>query len=228
MVGLGYFPVDVNWDDKLASIEMMFGNDGTKWILEFWKAAYKTNEGVVCFKNPLDLLHASKCRISLERHKEILFLAVSVKFCMELENGSDIYTSNGIQKRIAQILKDRREAKERKLDKERNKINRNGKEWVHCSVDKPDSSGEQSILRANNELSDRITTEQLPENEETTPADPEYVSKEVEKAKLIMKRIDELRKKPFEGKPIQEGPMPGTPEFYKNISDKIDNEQKPG
>jgi hypothetical protein len=196
--GLGYFPVDVDWDDKLASIEMVYGNDGTKWILEFWKAAYKTNEGVVCFQPPLDLLYASKCKIPLDRHKEILLLAINIQFCRELGEGSGIYTSNGIQKRIEQIREERRKAKERKFDKERNKLNINRNEWVPYSGEQPHSSGKQSIVRANNQLSDRITTGKLPENPDDpqpfSPAIIAYAHDECEKAKMLIDRIDKLKR----------------------------------
>jgi hypothetical protein len=194
-VGLSYFPVDVDWDDKLQSIELVFGNDGTKWILEFWKAAYKTNDGIVCFKEPLDLLFATRCKMSLDRHKEILSLARSIKFCSELDIGSEIYTSNGIQKRISQILKERREAKERKEAKERNKININGKEWVPCSAGKPNCSGEQSVITPNNQLSGRTTGEKNCSFDEPEPGTKEYiqcVEDEMKKAKGIISEKQKL------------------------------------
>jgi hypothetical protein len=139
--GLSYFPVDVYFDEKVKSIEHLFGNDGTKWVLTFWQTAYKTLSGEVRFDGVYGTLFAIECRITPEKHAEILRVALDVEFCFMTEPES--YTSNGVQKRIAQIMKERKEAKERK-----NK--RKEKECPISSV----------VLQANNSGTIVVTAEQ--------------------------------------------------------------------
>jgi hypothetical protein len=106
--GLEYFSVDVDFDEKIDAIELMHHNDGVVWVLRFWQKAYKTMTGLVDFNGLFAELFSNKCRITLEKHKEILKTAIAVDFCHEVEPG--IYTSNGIQKRISSVSKERAEA----------------------------------------------------------------------------------------------------------------------
>lgn len=116
--GLDYFPVDVEFDEKVQSIEMMHGNDGVTWVIKFWQKAYKTMTGLVDFRGLFGELFSKNCRITIEKHSEILNTAVSVEFCYEYETG--VYTSEGIQKRIGSVSSDRKAAIERQnADKEK-------------------------------------------------------------------------------------------------------------
>lgn len=149
--GLDYFPVDVDFDEKVESIIMIHKNDGLSWVIGFWQKAYKTLTGIVDLSGLFAELFANKCRITLDKHNEILTTAIQVEFCHEVE--TDKYTSNGIQKRISSVSKERASAITRKTEKESTKekdINKR-KEKESKVKDCPDCS-------ANN---DRITTEQF-------------------------------------------------------------------
>lgn len=133
-IGLDYFPVDVDFDDKIQSIEMLHGNDGLVWILKFWQTAYKSDDGEVCLSELFGELFTNKCRITTEQHEKILKTAIAVQFCYESSQGN--YTSNGIQKRINAVSKDRVSAIVRKEAKELNTNTKNikQKETPHCSA----------------------------------------------------------------------------------------------
>lgn len=113
--GLDYFPVDTVFDEKIDAIESIHKNNGIVWCLRFWQKAYKTMTGIVDFNGLFGELFANKCRITIEEHQNILKTAVIVDFCHEIE--PNIYTSNGIQKRISGVSKDRSEAIERQNKK---------------------------------------------------------------------------------------------------------------
>jgi len=115
--GLEYFPVNVDFDEKIEAIELMHHNDGLVWVLRFWQKAYKTMTGLVDFNGLFAELFANKCRITIEKHQEILKTALSIDFCHEVE--TSIYTSNGIQKRISSVSKDRADAILRQEEKKK-------------------------------------------------------------------------------------------------------------
>jgi hypothetical protein len=187
--GFDYFSVDVEFDAKVKSIQMVFKNDGTAWFLRFLQKAFQTNSGEVDLRPPFDTLFATEINCTVERMFEITAFAVSVGFCYEISER--VYTSNGIQKRIEQILKERKEAKERN---NKTKL----KDWVPYSPEKP-------INTPNNELSDRITTEKAkPESVLQIISREEYyesVKGEINKAKeisekglLVLAKIAALKK----------------------------------
>ena len=118
--GLDYFPVDVTFDEKIDAIESMHGNNGIVWILRFWQKAYKTMTGLVDFRGLFAELFANKCRITIEEHRKILDTSILVEFCHEVEPG--VYTSNGIQKRISSVSKDRKDAIERQNKEKKKKV----------------------------------------------------------------------------------------------------------
>lgn len=134
--GLDYFPVDVSFDEKIESIEMLHGNNGLVWILKFWQSAYKTEIGEVNFNGLFAELHANNCRITIEEHEKILKNAISVGFCYETEHG--FYTSNGIKKRIGSVSKERSDAilrqEERKNQIKKKIKNSKVKETPHYSM----------------------------------------------------------------------------------------------
>jgi len=121
--GLDYFSVDVDFDDKIESIEMLHQNDGLVWVIKFWQKAYKTMTGLVDLRGLFGELFANNCRITIEKHQKILETAITVKFCYEHEAG--VYTSHGIQKRISSVSKERSDAilrqEESKLKKSKRK-----------------------------------------------------------------------------------------------------------
>lgn len=117
-IGLDYFPVDVDFDNKVQSIELLHKNDGLVWVIKFWQQAYKSEFGEVDLHGLFGELFANNCRITTELHEKILETAIKIQFCYKTESG--LYTSNGIKKRISIVSKERSDAIERK-DKEKKK-----------------------------------------------------------------------------------------------------------
>lgn len=117
-IGLDYFPVDVDFDNKVQSIELLHKNDGLVWVIKFWQQAYKSEFGEVDLHGLFGELFANNCRITTEQHENILKTALAIQFCYKTESG--LYTSNGIKKRISVVSKERSDAIERK-DKEKKK-----------------------------------------------------------------------------------------------------------
>lgn len=104
-IGLDYFPLDVNPDDQFKAIEELHGNDGFTWIVKFWQAAYRTNDGIVDLNGIRGVLAAKTSRISSEKQAEIIRDCIDLHLLYEVEPGK--YTSNGIQKRLLKIRQDR-------------------------------------------------------------------------------------------------------------------------
>jgi hypothetical protein len=99
--GLDYFPMDTHLDDEFRALEEIHGNDGFTWIVKFWQAAYKTNDGIVDLSGIFGILSAKTCRISFEKQKEIINDSISLGLLIEVN--VDKYTSNGIQKRLNKV-----------------------------------------------------------------------------------------------------------------------------
>lgn len=133
-IGLDYFPVDVDFDNKVQSIELLHKNDGLVWVIKFWQQAYKSEFGEVDLHGLFGELFANNCRITTEQHENILKTALAIQFCYKTESG--LYTSNGIKKRISIVSKERSDAIERK-DKEKKKESKVKESKVK---DCPDSS----------------------------------------------------------------------------------------
>jgi hypothetical protein len=104
--GLDYFPLDTNFDEKIQAIESVFKNDGLVWIIKFWQAAYRTNNGEVSLDGYQGIIHAENSRITLEKQKEILKLCVEIGLLIKTNNKK--YTSNGIKKRLGHIIEERK------------------------------------------------------------------------------------------------------------------------
>jgi hypothetical protein len=124
-IGLEYFPVDVDFDEKIDALEMLHGNNGLTWVIKFWQGAYKTETGEINLDGLFGELFANKCRITIEEHNKILESAIKVEFCFKSETG--LYTSNGIKKRISAVSKERSDAikrqEERKSKVKKSKVN---------------------------------------------------------------------------------------------------------
>jgi hypothetical protein len=133
-IGLDYFPVDVDFDNKVQSIELLHKNDGLVWVIKFWQQAYKNEFGEVDLHGLFGELFTNNCRITTEQHEKILDTAIKVGFCYKTESGN--YTSDGIKKRIAIVSKERFDAILRK-DKENKKESKVKESKVK---DCPDSS----------------------------------------------------------------------------------------
>ena len=103
--GLDYFPLDTIFDEKIQALESVFKNDGLVWIIKFWQAAYRTNNGEVSFNSYQGVIHAENSRVTLEKQNEILKLCVEIGLLVKTD--SKKYTSNGIKKRLSHIIKER-------------------------------------------------------------------------------------------------------------------------
>ena len=110
-IGLDYFPVDTVFDQKIQAIELLYQNDGLVWILKFWQSAYQTETGEVNLCGLFGELHAKNCRITIEKHAEIIKSAIEISLIYKTESG--LYSSNGIKKRISAVSKDRQGAIQR-------------------------------------------------------------------------------------------------------------------
>jgi hypothetical protein len=110
--GLDYFPVDVDFDQKMEALELMHGNDGLAWIIKFWQIAYKSDTGEVDLSGLFGELLAKKARVTVEKQEKILSLCSSVNLLYQTDNNK--WTSNGIKTRIEAVLRERTAARERK------------------------------------------------------------------------------------------------------------------
>lgn len=103
--GFDYFPFDVNLDDKVRAVESVFKNNGFVWIVKFWMAAYKTNDGEISLDNYSGVIQAENSRITQEEQKSIIEMCIEIGLIYRTESGK--YTSNGIKKRIAFLMSER-------------------------------------------------------------------------------------------------------------------------
>jgi len=167
-VGLDYFPVDVDFDDKIQALELIHGNDGLAWLLRFWQTAYKTEDGIVDLSELFGELMANKCRITTEKQNSIIELLRKVGHLQHCGDGK--YTSHGIQKRISAISSERRAAIERKNQRESQKTKKKEiKEKRKESKTPPQCSLNNENSSANNEIDPPI------KNENTIPPQIEWL-----------------------------------------------------
>lgn len=103
--GFDYIPLDVNLDKKVQAIESVFKNDGFVWIIKFWQEAYQNNTGEVLLEGYHGVIHAENSRITLDKQQEIIKMCLEIGLLYKTDSGK--YTSNGIQKRIKFLLKER-------------------------------------------------------------------------------------------------------------------------
>jgi|WetSurMetagenome_2_1015567.scaffolds.fasta_scaffold60387_6 hypothetical protein len=103
--GLDYFPMNVNFNDSFKALEELHGNDGFTWMVKFWQAAYKTQDGKVDLSGIRGVLMAKQARITPEKQREIIKDAKSLDLIEEYL--PDFYTSDGIQKTLAKVNTER-------------------------------------------------------------------------------------------------------------------------
>ena len=109
--GLSYFPMDCVWDEKARAFESVFKNDGFVWLVKFWQTAYQDENGSVDFDGIYGVIHPNNCRITPQEHLGMLTFAVSTGLIFKNSQGT--YTSNGIQKRMGMVRKDRERERNR-------------------------------------------------------------------------------------------------------------------
>jgi hypothetical protein len=132
-IGLDYFPLDVNFDNKFQAFELLHGNDGFVWIIKLWQSAYKNEVGEINLNGLFGHCSAKNSRITIEKQEEYL------KTCSELgllyQTTPGFWTSNGIKKRISEVSKERKSAITRKEKLNQIKGNESKvKETPHCSA----------------------------------------------------------------------------------------------
>lgn len=115
LVGLQYFPLDCEFDEKVKALEMLHGNDGFAFIVRFWQQAYKSEDGVVDLSGLRRIIGAKTFLITPDKLSDIIRDCIELKLIFEIDPQK--YTSTGVQKRIAAITKfreyDRNYAKKR-------------------------------------------------------------------------------------------------------------------
>lgn len=104
-IGLDYFPLDVELNDQVQAIEAVHGNDGFTWIVKFWQASYKTNDGIVDLSGLLGDVFASRCRITTDKQQKIITDCKTLKLIKEISDG--IFFSEGVRKRINTVIGER-------------------------------------------------------------------------------------------------------------------------
>lgn len=102
---LDYFPMDTVLDEKFQALEELHGNDGFVWMVKFWQKAYRTKNGIVDLDGVFGVIDRKTSRLSPEKHREIIGNALKLKLIYKTEDGK--YTSDGIQKRISKVKKER-------------------------------------------------------------------------------------------------------------------------
>jgi hypothetical protein len=110
-IGLDYFPMDVSFNDQIQAIESVHGNDGLVWIIKFWQLAYKTEFGEVDLSGLFGDISAKNSRITTEKQKLIISDCITLGLLKHISG--EIYTSNGVIKRMSIISRDRKNALER-------------------------------------------------------------------------------------------------------------------
>jgi Domain of unknown function (DUF4373) len=130
-IGLDYFPVDVQFDRKIEAIEHLYGNDGLVWIIKFWQQAYQTEYGEVILNKLFGELLANNCRITPELQDKIILSAIELGLLIKI--GENMYTSNGIKKRMAAVSSDRKKAIERKIKNKSKDKEKESKTSPDCS-----------------------------------------------------------------------------------------------
>lgn len=106
-VELDYFPCDTVFDEKIQTLESIFGNDGFTWIVKFWQKAYRNENGEVNLSKYFGEVMEKNCRITHEVHEKIKTFCLDIKLIKKTSETEEIYTSDGIQKRIAKVSRDR-------------------------------------------------------------------------------------------------------------------------
>src|SRR3990167_1474154 len=135
--GLSYFPLDTHFDEKIQALEAVFKNDGLVWIVKFWQSAYRTNDGEVSFDGYFGVIHAENSRITPEKQGEILKLCLELGLLIKKQSGK--YTSNGIQKRLKEVVGYR--------NRWRNKAKQEVSSGV-ISGDNPEETGESKVNKS--------------------------------------------------------------------------------
>jgi hypothetical protein len=100
--GLTYFSMDVNMDDNFKTFEGVHENDGLTWMVKFWQAAYRRNDGAVDLRGLSGIIAAKNARITPEKQNILIVDALSLGLIYEISPG--VYSSTGVQKRLDRVI----------------------------------------------------------------------------------------------------------------------------
>lgn len=103
--GIDYFSLDCRFDEKMRAIESVYGNDGLMFVIRFWQQAYQSNSGVVDYSGFKGTIAAKMALITSDLMQKIITTCIEIGLMVEVEQNK--YTSNGIQKRLDVVVKDR-------------------------------------------------------------------------------------------------------------------------
>ncbi len=119
-VGLDYFPLDVVFDEKIQALETVHGNNGLVWIIKFWQTAYRNENGEVNLSEYFGEVLAKNCRITTEEQSSIITMCLQTGLIEK--TGDNIFSSNGVRKRIAAVSSERKSALKRYFRHKEKKI----------------------------------------------------------------------------------------------------------
>lgn len=112
--GLDYFPLDTTMEEKVQLLEEMFGNDGFATLVKMWQAIYRTVNGELnCTSEAVRRLHAKRCNVRISTWQKIIDFSAGIGLFDPTAWQSKILTSNGVKKRIAKILHERKKSQDR-------------------------------------------------------------------------------------------------------------------
>jgi hypothetical protein len=115
--GLDYFPMDTVLDENVEALEMVHGNDGFAWIVKFWQAAYRTENGEIVFRAEYSRkILAKRTNITLEKQNAIIDTCLELGLLDKNAYENDVLTSSGIRKRLEKVNKIRHFERERKVN----------------------------------------------------------------------------------------------------------------
>ena len=113
--GMDYFPLDVQLSDEVFAVECTHGNDGFAVIVKAWQALYQTERGEIdCSEVVRRTTLAKRANISEEQWNNIIDTCVTVGlFDREAWKERRLLTSNGVKKRIARVIQEREDGRQR-------------------------------------------------------------------------------------------------------------------
>ena len=117
--GLKYFNIDCFLDDKVEILESQFGLEGFAVYIKLLQEAYKTRDGIIIGKVNNEFSRwktfGKRWGILPENLRKIIQFQVELKLWdKKAWEENENLTSNGIQKRLKRINRERRKDRERK------------------------------------------------------------------------------------------------------------------
>lgn len=113
-VGLDYFSLQCDLDEKFDAMETQFRNDGFAVAIKCYQVAYKNGTGEINWKDPLVRATLIKrCNVSQNLLEEILSFAAEIRLFDPKKWARGIITSHGIKKQLDFIESERTKARER-------------------------------------------------------------------------------------------------------------------